>query len=259
MMIRLPRVAAKLKTFAEVATASHDRALEIRQGDAGATITAADGRQLCRITAPPPEGTVPTKVEPFLVDARLFSKAAAEVGCSRTESIVSSSPQQVAQQDRPLVVAKVDDKTVGIAGPQGTPQTIAVARGTMPDCARIIDIIRREAAAGGPRPAARIDPRLLQNVADIAAAMDMAAIEITFAPKLNYLLVEGVGPDGCAAQFAIAGIGDIDLEAIESRSRPAWEADEALAFTMPEAKARSAPRRKPKPPDPPLCPDDLPF
>jgi hypothetical protein len=259
MMIRLPRVAAKLKTFAEIVTATHDRALEIRQDVSGATITATDGRQLCRIMAPPPEGMVPAKVQAFLVDARLFSKAAAEVGCSRTEAIVSSGPLHVAQQDRPLVVARIDDKTVGVAGPQGTPQTVAIAAGAMPDCARIIDMIRSEAAAGGTIAVARIDPRFLQSVADTAVAMGIVAVEITFAPHLNYLLAEGTGPDGCAAQFAIAGKGDIDFEAISSRPRPAWEADDAMTFTMPPLKPRSPQRRKPKPPDAPLFADDLPF
>ena len=259
MMIRLPRAAAKLKVFAETVTASHDRAVEIRQDATGAIVAAADGHQLCRITAPPAEGTVPTKVEPFLVDARAFAKAAGDVGCGRTEALVSSDPQHVAAQDRPLVVARVEEKKVAIAGPDGSPQTITTVSGAMPDCARIIDVIRDEATAGGTKAVARIDPRLLQNVADLAVAMGLASIEITFAPRLNYIMAEGTGPDGCAAEFAIAGIGEIDFEAIAARPRPAWEVDDALTFTMPQAKPRATTRRNPKPPETPLFMDDLPF
>ena len=267
MMILLPRAAAKLKAFAEVVTATHDRAIEIRQDAGGAVITASDGHQLCRITAPPPEGMVPTKVEPFLVDARAFAKAAAEVGCSRTETIVSADPQHVAAQDRPLVVALVDDPADGerkrkvacIAGPEGQPQTIGLVYGAMPDCARVIDVIRGEATVIGTKAAARLDPRLLQNVADLAVALGLGSIEVAFAPRLNYVMAEGAGPDGCTVQFAIAGIGEIDFKAIDARPRPAWEVDDALTLTMPEAKPRATAKRKPKPKDAPLFMDDLPF
>ena len=78
--IRLPRVAAKMREFAEVETASHGRAVEIQQTKAAAIITAADGHQLCRITAPAAAGAVLEPVEPFLVDARDLGKAAAAQG-----------------------------------------------------------------------------------------------------------------------------------------------------------------------------------
>lgn len=241
--IRLPRAAAKLKTFAEVVTKSHDRAIELRQDETGATVTAADGHQLCRITAPPPAGMIPGRVEPFLVDARSFAKAASEVGCGRTEAIVSVSPEHVAPEDRPLVVVKIDEKTIGIAGPEGTPQTITVAPGSMPNCARIVDVIHREAAQGGTKAVARIDPRLLQNLADTAVALGITAVEITFSPTFNFIAAEGTAADGCAAQFAIAGIGDIDFEEMARRDRPQWEVDDEMTFTMPEEKPKQERRR----------------
>jgi hypothetical protein len=258
--IRLPRATAKLKTFAEIVTASHDRAIEIRQSAAGATVTAADGHQLCRITAPPPAGTTAGTVEPFLVDARDFSKAAAAVGCGRTETLVSADPEHVAAQDRPLLVVRVDEKSVGVAGPEGTPQTITVSPGAMPDCARIMDAIRAEAVAGGTKAVARIDPRFLQNLADTAVALGLTTIEITFSPSLNFIAAEGRGPDGCLAEFAIAGVGEIDFAEISARDVPQWEKDDTMTFTMPEAKAAKprAPRR-PKSSGLALPFDDIPF
>lgn len=260
--IRLPRAAAKMKTFVEVVTATHDRAFEIRQDEHGATVTASDGHQLCRIVAPPPAGAVPGKVSPFLVDGRVFSKAAAEVGCSRTEAIVSATPDHVAAEDRPLVVVKLDEKSVGVAGPEGTPQTIPVVSGAMPDCARIVAAVHREAAEGGTKAVARIDPRFLQNVADTAVAMGLGTVEITFSPKLNFIAAEGKGPDGCTVQFAIAGIGEVDFDEIATRERPAWEVhdhgDDPLVFTMPEPKTASRTKRRPKASQ--LFPDDeIPF
>lgn len=260
MVIRLPRAVAKMKAFAEIVTASHDRAIEIRQDASGATITAADGHQLCRIKAPPPEGTAPANVEPFLVDARAFSKAAGDVGCSRTEAMVSSGPQHVAQQDRPLVVARVEEKKVAIAGPEGTPQTIATVAGAMPDCAKIIDVIRDAATTGGTKAVARIDPRFLQNLADTAVAMGITSVEITCSPRHNFIMAEGSGPDGCVAEFAIAGIGEIDFETIAARPIAAWELDDAMTFTMPEAKPRKrSSSRRPKARDLELPFDDIPF
>jgi hypothetical protein len=262
--IRLPRAIAKLKAFAETVTASHGRSIEIRQDATGATVTAADGHHLCRIIAPPPAGTTPGVVEPFLVDARAFSKAATEVGCGRTEALVSADPEHVAPQDRPLVVVKIDEETVGIAGPEGTPQTVKLGArltaGQMPDCARIIDGIQAEAIDGETKAIARLDPRYLQNVADTAVALGITAIEITFSPKLNFFAAEGRGPDGCTAHFAIAGVGEIDFEAIASRQRPAWERDDALTFTMPEVKARKgSSSRRSKSRDLELPFDDIPF
>jgi hypothetical protein len=257
--IRLPRAAAKLKAFAETVTTSHDRAIELRQDETAAIVTAADGHQLCRITAPPPAGTTPGKVEPFLVDARTFSKAAGEVGCGRTTPLVSSGPDHVAPEDRPLVVVKVDDKTVGVAGPEGTPQTITPMAGRMPDCVRIVDGIRHDAATGGTKAVARLDPRFLQNVADTAVAAGLATIEITFSSKLNFIMAEGVAPDGCKVEFAIAGIGEIDFEEIKARPLEPWEADDALTFTMPEAKPRKSVKRTKKAQDLELPFDDIPF
>lgn len=259
MIIHLPRVAAKLKTFAEAVTATHDRAIELRQDATAATITAADGRQLCRIIAPPPEGVVPTSVAPFLVDARAFAKAVAEIGCSRTEGIASSDPQRVAMEDRPITVARVDGGTVAVAGPSGESRTVAVAAGRMPDCGRIIDVIRREAAVGGAAARARLNPRFLQNVADAAIAAGITHVEIAFAPRLNYVVVEGTGPDGCVAQFAIAGIGEVDPQALAPRAVPAWEADDATTFEMPIAKPRSSSRRRARPPAAGESPGELPF
>lgn len=259
--IRLPRAAAKLKAFAETVTTTHDRAIEIRQDASGATVTAADGHQLCRITAPPPVGTTPGTVEPFLVDARTFSKAATEVGCGRTEALVSVDAEHVAAQDRPLVVVRVDEKSVGIAGSEGTPQTIALSQyRAMPDCVRIFDGIRAEAIDGDTKAVARLDPRFLQNVADTAVALGITSIELTFSPRFNFIMAEGTGPDGCAAQFAIAGVGEIDFEAIAARQRPQWETDDGLTFTMPETKPRKrTTARKPKPQDLELPFDDIPF
>jgi len=257
--IRLPRAAAKMKQFAEVVTRSHDRAVEIRQDASGAILTAADGHQLCRITAPPPAGVVAGPVEPFLVDARALAKAAADVGCSRSEPFASVSPDQVAPEDRPILVVKIDDKTVGVAGPTGSPQTIRVEPGAMPDCVKIVEAIRREAGTGATKAVARFDPRFLQNLADTAVALGITSIEITFAPRFNFIMAEGSGPDGCTAEFAIAGIGDIDFEEFAQRSRPAWEQDDALTFTMPEAMPRAKTTRRPKQQTNELPFDDIPF
>ena len=262
--IRLPRAATKLKTFAETVTKTHGRGIELRQDETGATVTAADGHQLCRIVAPPPAGTIPGRVEPFLVDARAFSKAAGEVGCGRTEALVSASPEHVAAEDRPLVVVKIDDKTIGIAGPEGSPQTITVspevAAGAMPDCARIVDVIQREAAEGATKAVARVDPRLLQNLADTAVAIGLTSIEITFSPKFNFIAAEGTAADGCSAQFAIAGIGDIDFEELAKRDRPKWEVDDEVIFTMPEPKEKKVTKRTKVATQPRLSfEDDIPF
>lgn len=257
--ILLPRAAAKLKAFAETVTASHDRAIELRQDATGATITAGDGHQLCRITAPPPAGTTPGTVERFLVDGREFAKAAAAVGCGRTEALVSAGPDSVSVKDRPLVVVRIDEKSVGVAGPEGAPQTIKVVPLRMPEAIRIVDGIREEAATGGTKAVARLDPRLLQNLADTAVALGLPTVEITFSPRLNFIMAEGRGPDGCLAEFAIAGIGEIDFEEIAARPRAAWEIDDANTFTMPEAKPRKAATRKPKAQELDLPFDDIPF
>ncbi len=257
--IRLPRAAAKLRAFAEIVTETHGRAIEIRQDEAGAMLTVADGHQLARITAPPPAGTTPGTVERFLVDARDFAKAAAAVGCSRTEALVSAAPYQVSAEDRPLLVVRIDDKKVGVAGPEGSPQTIPVESGRMPDAMRIVNGIRAQAIDGTTKAVARVDPRFLQNVADTAVAMGIGTVEITCAPSLNCILFEGSGPDGCHAEFAIAGIGEIDFEAIAKRDRPAWEQDDALIFTMPEDKPKKAAPRRKKVEHPLLPLDDIPF
>lgn len=257
--IRLPRAAAKLRAFAEIVTVTHDRSIEIRQDEGGATITVADGHQLCRITAPPPAGTTPGKVDPFLVDARDFAKAATAVGCGRTETLVSVDADHVAAKDRPLLVVKIDEKSVGVAGPEGSPQTITVAPGRMPDAMRIVNGIRAQAIDGTTKAIAKVDPRFLQNVADTAVALGIGTVEITCAPALNFILLEGVGPDGCRAEFAIAGIGEIDFEAIASRDRPAWEQDDALTFTMPEVKPRRSTTKPKKSQELDLPFDDIPF
>jgi len=248
--IRLPRVAAKMKEFAEVETASHGRAVEIQQTKAAAIITAADGHQLCRITAPAPAGSVLEPVEPFLVDARDLGKAAAAVGCSRTEKVLPG------EGERPLVVFKVDAKQVGITGPEGSPQLVQIPFGSMPNCTGIIDTIQAEAASGMTKAVARVDPRLLQSLADTAVAMGIGSIEITFASRWNFMLAEGVAPDGCSVQVAIAGIGEVKI----ADAATAPPAPDAMTFTMPVPKQRSSSKRKPSNDVLPLSlEDDLPF
>lgn len=235
--IRLPRVAAKMKTFAEVETASHGRAVEIRQTSSAAIVIAADGHQLCRIVAPAPAGTALEVVEPFLVDGRDLAKAAAAVGCSRTEKVVPRDGE------RPLVVFKVDATQVAIAGPEGSPQLVAVPYGSMPNCSGIIDTIQAEAASGMTRAVARLDPRLLQSLADTAIAMGIGSVEITFAPRWNYLLAEGTAPDGCTLEVAVAGIGEAKV--VDPATAPAAPADDdGMTFTMPVAKTRATPKTK---------------
>ena len=251
--IRLPRVAAKMRDFAEVETASHGRAVEVRQTKTAAIITAADGHQLCRITAPAPTGTVLEPVAPFLVDARDLGKAAAAVGCSRTEKVVPG------EAERPLVVFKVvvDDKPmVGISGPEGSPQLVQIPFGSMPNCTGIIDTIQAEAASGMTKAVARVDPRLLQSLADTAVAMGAGLIEITFAPRWNFMLAEGTAPDGCTIQVAVAGIGEIDFNAMAT----APAASEAMTFTMPVPKRRGSAKPKQAGAALPLSfEDDIPF
>jgi hypothetical protein len=248
--IRLPRVAAKMKSFVEVETATHGRAVEISQTKADTIVIASDGRQLCRIQAPAPAGTIFEPVEPFLVDGRDLAKAAAAVGCSRTERIV---PGEI---DRPLVVVRIDDKTVGIAGPEGTPQTVAIPYGKMPNCSTIIEAIQGEVASGMTKAVARVHPHYLQSLADTAVALGITSIEIAFAPRWNFMLAEGTAPDGCTLSVAVAGIGEINLNAT-----PVATADgDALTFTMPEAKPRRSSSRRPRPEEKALpFPDDLPF
>jgi hypothetical protein len=260
--IRLPRAAAKLKAFAEIETASHGRAIEIRQTESAAVLVVADGHMLCRILAPPPAGTTVQPVPPFLVDARDFAKAAAAVGCSRTEAFATTDAAAPAGEDRPMIVARVDDTTVAVAGPEGTPQTVAVARGTMPDCEGLVDVIQAEAASGMTRAIARVNPRYLQALADMAVAAGLPTIELTFAPRWNFLLAEGKGPDGCDVAMAVAGIGDINFENVPREPATAPPAD-GMTFTLPVAKPRRGQppaRRKPKPTTEALTMfDDLPF
>jgi hypothetical protein len=245
--IRLPRAAAKLKAFAEIETASHGRAIEIRQTESAAVIVAADGHMLCRIVAPPPAHAPATPVPPFLVDARDFAKAAAAVGCSRTEPLATTDATEVAGKDRPLLVARVDDNTVAIAGPEGEPQTVAIPYGAMPDCESLVDVIQAEAASGMTKAVARVNPRFLQAVADMAVAMSLPTIELTFAPRWNFLLAEGTGPDGCAVSLAVAGVGEIDFQTVPHQPPPPPPAANAMTFTIPEPKKRTKPAAKPKP------------
>jgi hypothetical protein len=253
--IRLPRVAAKMSRFAEVETASHGRAVEIQQTKTAVMMTAADGHQLCRITAPAPAGTVLEPEAPFLVDARDLSKAAAAVGCSRTEKITGEG-------ERPLVVFPivVDDKPkVGITGPEGSPQLVSVPYGSMPNCTGIIDTIQGEAASGMTRAVARVDPHYMQSLADTAIAMNIPVMEITFAPRWNFLLAEGTAPDGCMIQVAIAGIGDVTIDNATT-TPPAAAASAEMTFTMPVAKGRSNAKRKPSNDVLPLSfESDIPF
>jgi hypothetical protein len=250
--IRLPRVAAKMKSFVEVETASHGRAIEIKQTSRAAIVTASDGHQLCRIQAPAADNVPLEPVEPFLVDGREFAKAAAAVGCSRTEK---ASPD-----DRPLVVVRFDDKDgkqfAGIAGPEGAPQTLAVPYGKMPDCAGIIERIQGEVASGMTRAVVRVDPHFLQSLADTAVAMGITSIEIAFAPRWNFMLAEGTAPDGCAMAVAIAGIGDIQHPA----TTVAVADHNALTFVMPQPKAKRSGSRKQSSTAKALpFPDDIPF
>lgn len=253
--IRLPRVAAKAKVFAEIETRTHSRCLELRQSQAAAVLTVGDGHTLCRITAPPPAGAVLGNVEPFLIDARAFAKAAGDVGCGRTEPLASTGPDLVDPRDRPLTVVRIDAKTVGMAGPEGEPNTLCVEPGMMPDATRIFDAIRAEG-----RLVARVDPRFLQSAADVAVAAGITAIDVTFTPRLNFLATTGTARDGATIEVAVAGIGEVPTQAM---SRPQWEIDDEnpLVFTMaPQAKRRAptGPRR-PKPQDQSLPFDDIPF
>jgi hypothetical protein len=251
--IRLPRVAAKMRDFAEVETVSHGRAVEIHQTKTAAIVTAADGHQLCRIVAEAPAGTSLEPAEPFLIDGRDLAKAAAAVGCSRTEKIVPG------EADRPLVVFKVDPKQAGITGPEGSPQLLPIAPGAMPNCVGIIDAIQGEAASGMTKAVARINPRFLQSLADTAVAMNVGSIEITFAPRWNFMLAEGSSPDGCTIQVAIAGIGEVKLVEATQEKPSAVDTD-SLTFTMPEPRQRSSSKRKPPSGSLRLSfEDDLPF
>lgn len=251
--IRLPRVAAKMKSFVEVETASHGRAIEIRQTKQAAIVTASDGHQLCRIQAPPADNVPLEPVEPFLVDGREFAKAAAAVGCGRMEK---ASPDE-----RPLVVFRFDDQDgkrfAGIAGPEGAPQTLAVPYGKMPACEGIIDRIQGEVASGMTRAVVRVDPHFLQSLADTAVAMGITSIEIAFASRWNFMLAEGTAPDGCDLAVAIAGIGDVALPATATATAEC----NAMTFVMPQPKAkRSSSRRASSSAAKPLpFPDDIPF
>lgn len=251
--IRLPRVAAKAKVFAEIETHTHSRTLELRQTPAAAVLTVGDGHQLCRITAPPPEGTAPGEVASFLIDARAFGKAASEVGCGRTEPFTSAAPEHVSSKDRPITVVRIDEKTAGMAGPEGSPQTLKVEPGSMPDADRIFSSIRQEG-----RLVARVDPRFLQSMADVAVAAGITSIDVTFSPQLNFLATSGSGPDGSTVEVAVAGIGDVQ---IDNQDRPPWELDshDPMVFTMPEAKPKKSSRRPKKATGLDLFVDDIPF
>lgn len=251
--IRLPRVAAKLKMFAEVETRTHSRTLELRQTTAVATVTVGDGHQLCRITAPPPEGAVCIVVEPFLVDARAFARAAGEVGCGRTEQLASEGSGQVSLEDRPIMVVRMDDKSVGMAGPKGQPQTLKVEAGQMPDAQRVLDGIR-----GSGRLMARVDPRFMQNMADVYVAAGITSVDVSFAPALNFLATSGTGLDGATIEVAVAGIGDVQLDA---PAKVPWEQpdDGPMVFTMAEVKPKKSATRRPKTADLNLPIDDIPF
>jgi hypothetical protein len=245
--IRLPRAAAKLKAFAEIETASHGRAIEIRQTESAAVIVAADGHMLCRIVAPPPAHAPATPVPPFLVDARDFAKAAAAVGCSRTEPFTTADPAQPDGRDRPLLVARVNDKTVAVAGPKGEPQTIPIASGAMPNCVDLVDVIQAEAASGMTKAVGRVNPRYLQAVADQAVAMGLDTVELTFAPRWNFLLIEGTGPDGCRVSLAVAGVGEIDFDTMPEQTPAPPAATSGVTFTIPKPRCvKKSTKAKPK-------------
>jgi hypothetical protein len=103
---------------------------------------------------------------------------------------------------------------------------------------------------------ARVDPRLLQSLADTAVAMNVGEIEIVFAPRWNFMGASGTAPDGCTIEVAIAGIGDVKI----ADAATAPPAPEPMTFTMPMPKTRSSSKRKPSNDVLPLSfEDDLPF
>jgi hypothetical protein len=160
------------------------------------------------------------------------------------------------EAERPLVVFKVDAKQVGITGPEGSPQLVQIPFGSMPNCTGIIDTIQAEAASGMTKAIARVDPRLLQSLADTAVAMNVGEIEIVFAPRWNFMGASGTAPDGCTIDVAIAGIGDVKI----ADAATAPPAPDAMTFTMPMPKTRSTSKRKPSNDVLPLSfEDDLPF
>jgi hypothetical protein len=129
----------------------------------------------------------------------------------------------------------------------------------MPDCAGIIDTVQAEAASGMTKAVARVDPQLLQSLADTAVAMGIGSIEITFAPRWNFMLAEGTASDGCTLQVAIAGIGDVKV-ADATTAPPAAGDGDGMTFTMPVPKRRAGTNRKPTSAALPLSfEDDLPF
>jgi hypothetical protein len=70
------------------------------------------------------------------------------------------------------------------------------------------------------------------------------------------MLAEGVAPDGCSIQVAIAGIGEVKI----ADAATAPPAPDAMTFTMPVPKQRSSSKRKPSNDVLPLSfEDDLPF
>jgi hypothetical protein len=89
--------------------------------------------------------------------------------------------------------------------------------------------------------------------------MNIPVMEITFAPRWNFLLAEGTAPDGCMIQVAIAGIGDVTIDNATT-TPPAAAASAEMTFTMPVAKGRSNAKRKPSNDVLPLSfESDIPF
>jgi hypothetical protein len=187
-----------------------------------------------------------------LIDAKVLGKAATAVGCGR----LVDDPA-----DRSLLVAQMDEKTAIITGREGEPQTVPTEYGSLPNVDGIVDTIQAEAASGMTRNVVKLDVRWLQHAADAAAALGVATVTITFAPRWNHLLVEGTTENGIEATFAVAGIGNV-LQ--ETGDKPAPPPDDAMTFTLSEGRA-SGPRKrspaKPKEPDgfSQKFIDDLPF
>ena len=229
--IRLPRAAVQL-----VAAAGAEL-VRIEQKAEGAMLTVAAGRRVLQLAAEPGGGTV----QPFIVQADDLARAAATAG--------AAAPGPAGE--RPLVVVRISDAVAGIAGPCGTPQTIAILPATFPDCTGQIDAVQGERASGMTRAVAAADPRYLLELAEAAMAIGCTAVQFTFAPRFGAVLAEAEA-EGLVATVVLAG------DAMPSAAVPAVaEADDPLTFTMPAAMPRAPQRRAPV--NPPPIPDDLPW
>lgn len=234
--IRLPRAAVQLAGVADAAL------VQIEQQAAGVVFTVAAGERVLRLAATA-DAALAT-VQPFTISAIDFTRAGEAVG--------AAGPGQAGEL--PLVVVRISAEVAGIAGPAGTPQTVAIMQTAFPDCSGCIDRAEGERASGMTRAVAAADPRHLLELAEAAVAIGCTAVQFTFAPRFGLVLAEAEA-SGIAATVVLAGEKPEQIESVASATAD----DDPLVFTMAGSKPRRTARGSTSKPKPLACEADLPW